>query len=184
MSELVQALRRLEADVHSGGWDQRTRVFALAPFGDLASQQPELVAGLRAQLAEEGVTVTDDLLVPIEQEWPFPDVELDDALARVEWPPKVQAAAIVVERVILPPEAEQEVAELSDPVADPVQAVHEHPSAQDVRMAVIAARSGEHWCLIRARSPQTDGDVPVPDQMYEAADLVPGLIDALEQTFQ
>jgi hypothetical protein len=52
-----------------------------------------------------------------------------------------------------------------------------HPDRQDVRLAVGALRTGETWSALRLRSADADDDVA------GGPDLVPGLLEALQATF-
>jgi len=81
---------------------------------------------------------------------------------------------VVVERVVLPPAAEEAMP------ADPDEALAylmAHPDRQDVRMAVGVLRSGESWCTVRTRANDDD------DAVAGGRDLVPGLIEAVTATF-
>ncbi len=173
----TQALSRLvlevERHVAAGGWDAPVRLFALVRTATALERD----AGLRERLPAEVVdaaTADPEHLTAVEQE-DLPDVEsLDDLLGRIAWPPTVDGAAVVVERSVLPPEAEAQVP------ADEDQAVAwlaSHPAREDVRLAVAVLRAGEQACALRARRHDAD------DRVAVGADLAPGLVAALTATF-
>jgi hypothetical protein len=85
----------------------------------------------------------------------------------------VDGAALVTERVVVPPEVEAQMP------ADPDQALQflaAHPARREVRLAAAVLRDGTGGCAVRARNHDRDTDVAV------APDLVPGLLEALAGT--
>jgi hypothetical protein len=112
-------------------------------------------------------------LTPIEQDDVATDRSLEEALASIMWPPQVYGCAAVVERLVLPPEAEAHLP--GDAVALTRFAV-EHPGRHEVRMAAAVTRDGRAHCAVRLRAHDSDVDV------LDSADLVPTLVDLLSQT--
>lgn len=165
--DLLHAVVEIDRHVAQDGWDQPTLMFALVPSRQLRLTSPNLADKL-------GITEDGPALTTFEQAPPPADVPLDEFLAGITWPSQVSAAAIVVERLVLPPQAEQDVAAAADPVA----AAREHPDAEEVRLVVAVDREGNRMCALRLRS-QDD-----PEQVRTGPDLVPGLADALAATFQ
>ncbi len=166
------AVREIERHVAAGGWDGPVRVFALVRTAEALAAQP----GLAEQLEPEIVAAARQdphHLTSIEQEG-LPDAgDLEGLLAALSWPPTVHGAAVVVERVVLPPSAEDAMP------ADPDAAVGylmNHPQRQDVRLAVGVLRDGPTWCLVRSRAQDEDTAVA------GAPDLVPGLVEAVAAT--
>ena len=98
---------------------------------------------------------------------------LEDLLAGLSWPDTVDGVALVVERVVLPPAAEDSMPEDPD---DALAYLMGHPERQDVRLAVGVLRSGESWCAVRTRADDSDGAVA------GGPDLVPGLVSAVGAT--
>jgi hypothetical protein len=149
---VLRAVRELEQHVAAGGWDGPVRLFAL------------VVAA--AQADPEHLTL-------VEQE-DLPDASsLEDLLGGLAWPPSVDGAALVTERVVVPPEVEAQMP------ADPGEAVEflaGHPARREVRLAAAVLRDGTGGCAVRARDHDTDADVAV------GPDLVPGLLEALAGT--
>jgi len=119
-------------------------------------------------------------LTSVEQEG-VPEVgDLDDLLGQLAWPAGVDGAAVVVERILVPPDAEAEVraAVGSEDDRARASALAAHPAAEDVRIAVGVLRDGRHECAVRSRSKDSDGEVRT------GADLVPGLVSALQATLE
>ena len=165
---LVELVREIEKHVASEGWDQNPRMFALARTSELVRLEPELADALGAA-AEDPESLT-----PIEQEPLEHERGLDEVLATTMWPTEVAGAALVIERVVLPPSAEDALVD-GDPAAAE-QAAAEHPARQDVRMAVLVTRDGGRICAVRLRSHDVDDEVLVGE------DIVPRLADALAAT--
>lgn len=171
---LADAVVEIERHVASLGWDAPARVFALVSTQAALRAEP----GLAAQLPEATVRVALEdpaHLTSVEQD-DLPESEsLEDLLASIVWPDAVTGAAVVVERVVLPPSAEEELPE--DPTAA-LAYLAQHPDRQDVRLAAAALRDGTTWCALRSRANDSDDAVAV------GADLVPGLTQALLSTFE
>jgi hypothetical protein len=163
-------VREIENHVADGGWDQGARLFALVPTADLLAREPGLAAllGLTADAAPDADDIT-----PVEQE-ELPDhATVEELLMGLAWPADVLGAALVVERVVLPPEAEADLPADED---EALAVLAEHPLRQDVRLAVAALRDGGRFTAMRFRL----HDDPV--QVLVGPDLVPGLTDALAAT--
>lgn len=163
---LLAGVLEIERHVAREGWDQPTLLFALADSARLRAEQPELAAQLR--LAPDGPALT-----TFEQPAPPDGEDLGAFLARIAWPEQVVGAALVVERLVLPPEAEDAVAGSPNVAA----AARAHPLAQDMRIVVGVARGGATMCALRLRSADTD------EAVLTGADLVPDLAAALLATF-
>jgi hypothetical protein len=164
--DLLEAALDIERHVDADGWDQPTLLFALVPTERVRAEQPSLAAQL-------GVADGGPALTTFEQELPPADEPLDAFLARIEWPEQIAGAAVVVERIVLPPDAEAALAERPDAVLR----AREHPDARDMRIVVAVGRDGGRMCALRVRG---EGD----DEVRTGADLVPGLADALAATFR
>ncbi|QGQ18797.1 hypothetical protein GC089_05455 [Cellulomonas sp. JZ18] len=169
---LADAVREIEHHVAGAGWDAPVRVFALVRTRAALASEP----GLAEQLdpAVLAAAEADDWhLTSVEQEG-LPDAQdLEGLLGGLSWPPTVDGAAVTVERVVLPPEAE------ADLPADPEQALTAllaHPARQDVRLAVGVLRDGPAWCALRTRAHDSD------DAVGQGPDLVPGLVAAVRAT--
>lgn len=162
------AVLEIEQHVAEGGWDQSARLFALVPNRDIIDSDPDLAAKL-------GVTDPDGL-TSVEQELPNAqlDLELDTALAKLAWPSDVVGCALVLERLLLPPDAE---AELPPDESGLAAAASAHPLKEEVRIAVAVTREGARHCAIRLRKQDDEHSV------LTGEDLVPRLAEALHATF-
>lgn len=162
------AVVEVEAYASESGWDQPARLFALVRTDELAIAEPELAAEL-------GVGGHPELFTPVEQELDEPAGSLEHLLDRISWPEAVEGTLAVVERVVLPPEAEDQVP--SDPEAATAFAAR-HQDREDVRIAVGVLRSGESHCVVRMRAHDTE------DDLLHGSDVVPGLVQALRETLE
>jgi hypothetical protein len=161
------AALEVEAHVAADGWDQAPRLYALVRTAALVEAEPALAAQLAVPLqnAPDGFTT-------IEQELDLGGRALEDVLDDIEWPDAVDGCAVVVERLMLPPEAE---ADLPDDPAAWAAAAAAHPDRQDVRLVAVVDRAGGRHSAVRARRPD---DAP----LLEGPDLVPALVQALHRT--
>ena len=171
---LARAVVELEEHVAQRGWDAPVTVFALVRTATALAQDPELAEVLDdAALAE--ARRDPQALTMIEQENLPAAADLEDLLAQIAWPSTVDGTALVVERVVLPTEAEQEAAAIQDP-QERLDFLNERPDREDVRMVVGVLRTGESWCAVRSRSRDSS------DQVMNGEALVPGLVEALNAT--
>jgi hypothetical protein len=163
----------LEIDEYSAGlgWDQPARLFALVDTAKLRAQEPSLAA----QLGIDDSTTTS--LTPVEQDEIPAGVPLDEFLATIAWPDAVTGCAMTVERLMLPPSAEDSVPEGLDD-AQLAKWVADHPDRQEVRMTVGVLRDGSRESALRLREKDSTSEV------LTGAALVPGLADALSATFE
>ncbi len=97
--DLLAAVLEIEGHVASDGWDQPTLLFALVPTAQIRRDQPALAPGSASPSAGPALTT-------FEQPPPPLDKELDAFLAGISWPDEIAGAAVVVERIVLPPDAE------------------------------------------------------------------------------
>ena len=165
---LVELAREIERYVAAEGWDQSPRLFALARSVDLVALEPDLADAIGPAAHDP------ESLTPIEQDALDHGRDLDDVLATTMWPDHVAGAALVLERLVLPPSAEGTLPD--DDRSALEQAVADHPDRRDVRMVVVVTRDGRRMCALRLRSHDDDADVLVGE------DLVPRLADALGAT--
>lgn len=170
---LAASVQEIERHVARGGWDGPVRVFALVGTQAALAAEPTL----ESQLAPEVVAAARadaHHLTSVEQEG-LPQAEsLEELLGVLSWPQTVDGAAVVVERVVLPPAAEDAVPDDPDEALAYLMA---HPDRQDVRIAAGVLRTGEAWSVVRSRAHDDDAAVA------GAPDLVPGLTAALRDTF-
>lgn len=164
---LATAVLEIEQHLSDLGWDQAARLFALVDTGDLVMREPSLAAMLGLDKAAE-----DGSLTAIEQEQL--DGELEDVLSTISWPDSVTGCAAVVERLVLPPEADGQIPRDS---AAAIEFAHDHPDRQEVRIAAGVTRAGARFCALRLRSHDDDFSV------VTGPDLVPALLELLSATF-
>jgi hypothetical protein len=167
---LADAVLEIERHVAGAGWDGPVRVFALVSTAQALAVEPDLATQLPPDIVALGKADARHL-ISVEQDGLATDDPLEDLLAHLSWPGSVDGAAVVVERVVLPTQAQESMPD------DPDEALGylaSHPDRAEVRMAVGALRSGESWCVIRSRS---DDETAIG-----GPDLVPGLVDAIAAT--
>ena len=116
-----------ERHVATSGWDQNPRLFALVPTAELLEREPHLRAQMRGSDLAEGA------LSAIEQEDLPPTSNLETLLGGIAWPDSVVGAALAVERIVVPPEAERDLPAHTESAVD---ALASHPARQDVRLLV------------------------------------------------
>jgi hypothetical protein len=156
-----------ERHVAAAGWDQNPRLFALVSTADLMEREPHL----RAQ--RRGADLAEGALSAVEQEDLPPTSHIESLLGGIAWPDAVLGAAIALERVVVPPEAERDLP--VDPEAA-IEMLAKDPRRQDVRLLVAVTRDGRARCLLRQRAHDSDDQVAIGD------DLAPGLVHALRAT--
>lgn len=160
-SPVRRAALEVEAHVGEAGWDQPARLFALVDTAALVAREPQLAGRLG-----------DSAFTPVEQEGATDGVALEDLLTRIEWPETVDGCAVVVERVMLPPDAEES---LPDDPAEAIRVAAAHPDRREVRLVAAVLRDGSVHSAVRAREPETA-------ELLEGPDLVPSLVSQLRQT--
>lgn len=168
MTQLAEVVRELELHAAQSGWDQPAQIFALVETTELVRREPALAEALGIADATEGLT-------PVEQDALPPGQELEDVLQQIEWPEEVAGCAAVVERLVLPPEADADIP------ADRTEAAEYaagHPDRQEVRIVAAATRDGESFCALRLRSHDDDQSV------LGGPDLVPPLLQLLHATLE
>jgi hypothetical protein len=182
---LVTTLLEIERHVAVSGWDRPPLLYALVDTSDLVRREPALAA----ELGLDSPDVPANGLTPVEQD-PLPDGPLEDALARIEWPPAVRGCALVQEVVTLPPEAE---ADMPDDDGAAYYAAT-HPLRQEIRLAVGVLRDGSRAAAARIRDQKPLADQepatgqesqrnqPEDANLVVDADLAPALAEALLAT--
>ena len=165
---LTDVVRELELHAAQAGWDQPAQLFALVETAELVRREPDLAEALGLEGSQPGLT-------PVEQEALPAGQELEDVLQQIEWPAEVAGCAAVVERLVLPPEADEEIPEGRAEAAEYAAA---HPDRQEVRIVAAALRDGQGFCALRLRSHDDD------ESVLGGPDLVPGLLQLLHETLQ
>lgn len=167
---LAAAVLEIESHVAVEGWDRPARLFALVETARLVRREPTLAAamGLDEASAEGSLT-------PIEQDQMPAEVPLESTLESIVWPEEVTGCAAVVERLVLPPDADGVVPEDRD---EAERFAREHPGRQEVRIVAGVTREGATYCALRLRTHDDDQSV------VGGRDLVPGLLELLSGTLE
>ena len=165
-SAIRQAALEVEAHAAEDGWDRPPRLYALVPTAELIAQEPAMAdrLGLDPDPAPDSLT-------PVAQDELPADRSFEDTLAGIMWPPQVTGCAAVLERLMLPPDAEED---LPDDEAELRRYAAEHPRRQDVRIVVAVTREGQRHCTVRGRAADAE--------LVEGPDLVPALARLLSGT--
>jgi hypothetical protein len=164
---LATAVLEIESHTAQSGWDQPARLYALVETAQLVRREPALASMMGLDEA-----AADGSLTPIEQE-ELPTERFESALAGIAWGPEVTGCAAVVERLVLPPEADDAI---PADAAEAAAYAAEHPHRQEVRMAVGVTRAGSSYCALRLRAHDDDQSV------VGGTDLVPELVALLGAT--
>ena len=167
---LAAAVREIELHAAEDGWDQPSRLYALVPTSDLLAREPALAAAMGLDEATAAGTLT-----PVEQDHTPVDRALEEVLGEIMWPAEVFGCAAVVERLVLPPEADDQIPE--DP-EEAEQFAASHPERQEVRIVAAATRAGSTYCALRFRSHDD------PAEVVGSPDLVPALLELLASTLE
>jgi hypothetical protein len=167
---LATAVLEIEAHIAAGGWDQPARLYALVDTAQLVVREPALASamGLDSSSAQGSLTA-------IEQDQLSPERPLETVLESIGWPANGAGCAAVVERLVLPPDADADIPE------DPSRAeefAREHPDRQEVRIVAGVTRSGSTYCALRLRAHDDDQSV------VGGSDVVPGLLALLGATLE
>ena len=167
---LAHAVLEIEEHVAGDGWDRPARLYALVDTAALVAQEPALakLMGLDASSAEGSLT-------PVEQDQLAPGVRLEDVLPTIVWPENVAGCAAVVERLVLPPDADAAIPD--DPDAAAAYAAS-HPDRQEVRIIAGVTRAGATYTALRLRAHDD------PASVVGGADLVPQLTQLLVATLE
>ena len=99
---LAAAVLEIETHVADAGWDQPARLYALVDTARLVAQR----AGPRRGRWGSTTRPPQGSLTPVEQDQLRPDQPLESVLEPIAWPPGVTGCAAVVERLVLPPDAD------------------------------------------------------------------------------
>jgi hypothetical protein len=168
VSLLEEVVLDLERHSAQEGWDTAPRLYALVRSTELRRAEPDLADQL-------GLHPDADTLAALEQP-ALPDkATVEDALATIAWPDAVEGCALVMERVVLPPGAEDDIPEDETEAAAYAAS---HPGREDVRMVVGVLRDGARHSALRLRRHDTD------DEVLTGPDLVPALAEVLAATFE
>ena len=171
---LERAVLELERHVARGGWDAPVRVFALVRTAVALERDPSLEDELPLDLLASARADPDHITSVEQEDLPQAD-SIEELLAQIVWGPAVDGAAIVCERVVVPPEVE---ADMPDDADEALEYLMSHPAREDVRLAVGVLRDGSSCCAIRTRSHDDDRAVGT------GTDLAPGVAAALRATLE
>jgi hypothetical protein len=165
---LATAVLEVERHVARDGWDQPARLYALVDTATLVAQEPALAAAMSIDGPGD-----DGSFTSIEQDGLPPGQALEQALESMAWPDSVAGCVAVIERLVLPPDADDDLPE--DPTSAELFA-REHPDRQEVRMVAGVTRAGASYCALRLRAHDDEQSV------VNGTELVPGLLELLHAT--
>ena len=165
---LATAVLEIETHLADGGWDQPARLYALVDTAQLVEREPQLAAAMGLDAPSE-----DGSLTAIEQDQLDPSQMLEDVLEQIVWPVGVTGCAAVVERLVLPPDVDDQ---LPDDPQSAQEFAREHPDRQEVRIVAGVTRHGATYCALRLRAHDDDQSV------VGGVDLVPQLLRLLGET--
>jgi hypothetical protein len=168
MTRLEQVVLDLERHAAGAGWDAAPRLYALVEAAELHEHDPELASRLEVPNEPERMAALEQPDLPGRD---VLDRRIEDVLAGIEWPDRVAGCALVIERILLPDSADEEMA--GD---DPAGWAAAHPDREEVRLVVGVLRDGSRHSAMRLRSHDSD------DQVLAGPELLPGLADALAGT--
>jgi hypothetical protein len=168
---LQAVVRELDAHAADSGWDRPERLFALVETAELLSREPQLAESLGVEAG--GADGEASGLTPVEQEPLPPGTNLEDVLEAIVWPSEVAGCAAIAERLVLPPEADDQ---MPDDPAEAQAYAASHPGREEVRIVAAALRGGDSACALRLRSHDD------ADSVLTSPDLVPGLLMLLHAT--
>jgi hypothetical protein len=138
--QLEQTVRDLDRHVNAGGWDQVTRLFAVADTKTLLEQEPSLATQLAGGPDEQPLTTIEQDGFPMQQ-------ELDELLRGIAWPTSVIGAAISTERVMVP------------------QRSAAQQSEHDVRITMVVMRDATRCTALRLRAHDSDDAVIIGEDL-------------------
>lgn len=168
---LQRVVDQIEMGAAAVGWDRPPSLYALVPTAQLL-QAP----GLPDDVAESLRADWDGSphhLSAVAQDAIAEDA-LEELLPRLEWPDTVAGAALTVERIVLPQDAQDASPE------DPEEALayaQEHPARTDIRVVVGVNRKGESWCEVRSRR------FDARENVGKGSNLAPGVVQSLQLGF-
>ena len=165
---LAAAVLEIESHVAGEGWDGPARLFALVDTAALVKAEPALAAMMGLDSPDQ-----DGSLTPIEQDQVPVTTQLEEVLQTTAWPAEVAGCAAVVERLVLPPDADGKIPEDAAEAAEFAKA---HPDRQEVRIVAGATRAGATYCALRLKAHDDDQSV------IGGVDLVPELLELLRST--
>ena len=168
---LAAAIYDIERELAGLGWNQAPSLFALVPTRFVLEQGEALDEESKQKLTMLLESSPDNLTAVLQENV---SEDIGDMLARIEWPPMVEGAAVAMERIIVPPQVEAEAPE--DP-QERTEFLMSHPDRDEVRMVAGALRSGASFTAVRTRSHDSE------DQVVASSGLVPDLEKSLLATF-
>lgn len=170
---LREAALEIEKYVAKDGWDGPVRLFALVNTQKALRENPALRSELPPATAEKA-RLDSESLFSVEQD-ALPAFEsIGELLAQIMWPADIDGAAVSMERIVLPPAAENELPEEA-PAA--LKKAANHPLKQEVRIVCAVLRDGTSWNAVRMKAHDSD------DMVLSGENIVSGLTQALRATF-
>lgn len=139
-SAFEQTVRDLDQHVAASGWDQPTRLFAVADTKSLLEREPALATQLAGEPASHPWTTIEQDGLPAHE-------DLDELLGGIGWPESVEGAAVSTERVMVSP------------------AESGQQSRHEVRITMAVLRDGTRFTVLRLREHDDDASVVVGEDL-------------------
>ncbi|MCD4556780.1 PPA1309 family protein [Schaalia sp. lx-100] len=168
---LANVVVDIEKTAARAGWDHAPSLYALVPTQDLL-ERSDLPVDVKKQLKHGWDGSAEHLSAIIQDD--LYENDLEDILGHLAWPEEVAGAAVSVERVVVPPQVEEEAP--TDPELA-LQFIQNHPARTDVRLVAGVLRTGQSWSAVRSRSHDSD------DKVGQGSALAPSLTEALLASF-
>ncbi len=137
---LEQTVRDVDHHVAAAGWDQPTRLFAVAETAALLQREPALASQLSGGPEDQPLTTIEQDGLPVAD-------DLDELLGGITWPDSVDGVAISTERVMVSP----------DPTGQ--------QSRHELRITMAVLRDGSRCTALRLREHDDDASLVIGEDL-------------------
>jgi len=137
---LEQTVRDVDRHVAGAGWDQPTRLFAVAKTAALLQREPALASQLSGGVGDQPFTTIEQDDLPVAD-------DLDELLGGITWPDSVDGVAISTERVMVSP----------NPTGQ--------QSRHELRITMAVLRDGSRCTALRLRAHDDDKSLVIGEDL-------------------